>query len=213
MTDISVKICGLRRPEEVAAAVAAGAKYLGFVFFEKSPRNVTFDEARALAIPVPAGVAKVALVVDADNAALDILNQTVPIDILQLHGHETPERVQEIKARYGLPVMKALGVADDNDLAALDVYAKVADQILVETKPHKAADRPGGNGVAFDWRLVAGRRWLVPWMLAGGLRVDTVGEAVRISGTRQVDVSSGVESTPGVKDAALISAFISAANA
>ncbi|WP_400086419.1 phosphoribosylanthranilate isomerase [Yoonia sp. R78084] len=208
-----VKICGLRDVAAVKAAVDAGAAYVGLVFFPKSPRNVTIAEAATLALAVPAGVAKVALVVDADNALLDEITANVPLDILQLHGHETPERVSEIRARYGLPVMKAVGVADESDLAALDSYSRVADQILVDAKPPKDADLPGGNGLSFDWRLIAGRRWPVPWMLAGGLTPQTVGEAIALTGATQVDVSSGVESTPGVKDAALIAAFCTAAQA
>ena len=153
-----------------------------------------------LAASVPPGVAKVALTVDADDAALDALLARVPVDMLQLHGHESPERVAEVRARYGLPVMKAVGVAGEEDLPALDDYGRVADQILVDAKPPKGADLPGGNGLAFDWRLIAGRRWPVPWMLAGGLTPENVAEAIRLTGARQVDVSSGVESMPGVKD-------------
>lgn len=208
MPPISVKICGISQPKDVAAVAAAGGAYVGFVFFEKSPRNITVDDARALAVDVPAGIAKVALVVNADNAMLDDLTRTVPLDMLQLHGSETPERVAEIKARYGLPVMKAVGVADAGDLDAIDTYARVADQLLIDAKPPKDATLPGGNGLAFDWRLLAGRRWTVPWMLAGGLRPDNVAEALRLTGAQQVDVSSGVESAPGVKDAALIRSFV-----
>ena len=131
--------------------------------------------------------------------------------MLQLHGAESPERVSEVKARYGLPVMKAVGVAGPEDLAALDEYVKVADQILVDAKPPKAGGLPGGNGLAFDWRLIAGRRWPVPWMLAGGLTPDNVAQAIAMTGARQVDVSSGVESAPGVKDADLIMAFCTTA--
>jgi phosphoribosylanthranilate isomerase len=213
MPDVSVKICGLSRPEHVVAAADAGAKYVGLVFFEKSPRHVSLDAARALALEVPVGIAKVALVVNADDVALDALVAAVPLDILQLHGREPPERVAEIKARYGLPVMKAVGIADASDLPALETYTQVADQILVDAKPPKDADLPGGNGLSFDWRLIAGRRWPVPWMLAGGLTPDNVAEAVRLTGARQVDVSSGVETAPGVKDADLIRAFVMAANA
>ena len=137
----------------------------------------------------------------------------VPIDMLQLHGHETPDRVLAVKARYGLPVMKAVGVADASDLVKLDTYLKVADQILVDAKPPKEADLPGGNGLAFDWRLIAGRRWPIPWMLAGGLSPQNVAEAIAMTGAGQVDVSSGVESAPGVKDAARIAAFVAAAQA
>lgn len=205
-----VKICGLRDAAMLDAAVQAGAAYVGLVFFEKSPRNVTLAQAAALAAMVPAGVAKVALVVDADDAQLDALLAQVPVDILQLHGAETPARVTAVKARYGLPVMKAVGVAGPDDLAALDIYAQVADQLLVDAKAPKGADLPGGNGLAFDWRLIAGRRWPVPWMLAGGLTPANVAQAVALTGAGQVDVSSGVESAPGVKDAALIAAFCAA---
>lgn len=210
---VRVKICGLRTADDIAAAVAAGAAYVGFVFFPKSPRNLSIAEAKTLAAEVPAGVAKVALVVNADDDLLDAITAEVPIDMLQLHGSESPERVSEVRARYGLPVMKAVGVADAGDLEALTAYAKVADQILVDAKPPKGADLPGGNGLSFDWRLIAGRRWPVPWMLAGGLEAGNVAEAVRLTGARQVDVSSGVESAPGHKDAAKIAAFVGAAQA
>ncbi len=210
-SDIKVKICGLREARHVATAVEAGAGYLGFVFFEKSPRCVTIAQARDLAVEVPIGVAKVALTVNADNAMLDAICDAVPLDMLQLHGSESVERVAEVKRRYGLPVMKAVGVADEGDLAALDAYGHVADQLLVDAKPPKDAVLPGGNGLAFDWRLIANRRWFAPWMLAGGLTPDNVAEAVLLTGARQVDVSSGVESVPGVKDNELIAAFIAAA--
>lgn len=206
-----VKICGLTRPADVAAAVAAGAAYVGFVFFPKSPRHLAPGAARALALAVPTGIAKVGLVVDADDAALDALADAVPLDMLQLHGRESPERVATVRARYGLPVMKAVGVATEADLPALRDYGLVADQLLVDARPAPGADLPGGNGVAFDWRLVARRRWLRPWMLAGGLTAGNVAEAVRLTGAAQVDVSSGVESAPGVKDPARIAAFVAAA--
>lgn len=209
--DIKVKICGLREARHVAAAVAAGAGYLGFNFFEKSPRYVNIQQARDLAVEVPMGVAKVALTVNADDAMLDAIVEAVPLDMLQLHGAETVERVAEVRARYGLPVMKALGVADEGDLATLDAFGLVADQLLVDAKPPKGAVLPGGNGVAFDWRLIANRRWFAPWMLAGGLTPDNVAEAVRLTGAQQVDVSSGVESAPGVKDEDLIASFVRAA--
>ncbi len=211
MPDIAIKFCGLSRPEDVVAAAEAGARYVGFVFFAKSPRNVSVEQARALALEVPMGIAKVALVVNADNATLDAITAHVPLDMLQLHGSETPDRVAEIRARYGLPVMKAVGVADAADLAAIDAYSEVADQLLIDAKPPKEADLPGGNGLAFDWQLLAGRKyWTVPWMLAGGLTPDNVAEAVRLTGATQVDVSSGVEASPGVKDADRIAAFAAA---
>ena len=210
-SEIRTKICGLSTPESVAAAVNAGAAYVGFVFFGKSPRNVSPEIARDLALDVPEGVAKVALTVDADDGFLDRILETVPLDMLQLHGHETPARVLEIRQRYGLPVMKAVGVAVEADLPALDAYARVADQLLVDAKPPKTAELPGGNGLAFDWRLIAGRRWPVPWMLAGGLTPDNLAIAAELTGAKQVDVSSGVESAPGVKDKDRIAAFLKAA--
>lgn len=211
MADVRVKICGLRTAADVAAVAASGAAYAGFVFFAKSPRNLTIAQARDLVLGAPVGLAKVALVVDADDATLDALVEAVPFDMLQLHGHESPDRVAEVRARYGLPVMKALGVADEGDLAAVFDYSTVADQLLIDAKPPKGASLPGGNGLSFDWRLVAQRRWLRPWMLAGGLTPQNVAEAIRLTNARQVDVSSGVESAPGVKDAARIRSFVAAA--
>ena len=211
MADIRVKICGLRSAADMAAVVAAGAGYAGLVFFPKSPRHLTLDQARIVALAAPPGLAKVALTVDADDATLDAIIDAVPLDMLQLHGAESPERVAQLRARYGLPVMKAIGVADESDLAVLTEYSLVADQILIDAKPPKGADLPGGNGLSFDWRLLVGRKWLRPWMLAGGLTPQNVAEAIRLTGARQVDVSSGVESAPGVKDAAKIIAFTKAA--
>jgi phosphoribosylanthranilate isomerase len=211
LADIRVKICGLRTPADVTAVARAGAAYAGFVFFAKSPRNVTLPEARLAALAAPPGLAKVALTVDADDATLDAIVEAVPLDMLQLHGHESPDRVAQVRARYRLPVMKAIGLADESDLPAIFAFSTVADQILIDAKPPRGADLPGGNGLAFDWRLLAGRRWLRPWILAGGLTAENVAEAVRLTGARQVDVSSGVESAPGVKDAARIAAFVAAA--
>ncbi len=204
---LRVKICGLRQPQDVAAAAAAGAAYAGFVFFERSPRHLVIAQARELALAAPVGLAKVALTVDADDAALAAILAEVPIDLLQLHGKESPERVAAVRARFGLPVMKAVGVATAADLPTLDAYAAVADMLLVDAKPPKDAVLPGGNGLAFDWLLIAGRHWRRPWMLAGGLTPENLAEAVRLTGARQVDVSSGVESTPGIKDPARIAAF------
>ncbi|RKF16469.1 phosphoribosylanthranilate isomerase [Roseovarius spongiae] len=209
--DIRIKMCGLTRPNDIADAVRAGAGYVGFNFFARSPRYIAPEIARALALETPEGVAKVSLTVDADDAALDALTAVVPLDMLQLHGSESPERVAAIKARYGLPVMKVIGISDTADLALIDAYALVADQLLVDAKPPKGADRPGGNATAFDWGLIAGRRWSVPWMLAGGLTPANVAEAIRATGARQLDVASGIESAPGVKDAALMQEFAGAA--
>lgn len=204
-------MCGLTRVADVTAAAEAGARYVGFVFFPKSPRNIEIAAARALALATPLGVAKVALTVDADDALLDAIVAEVPLDLLQLHGHESPKRVAQVRARYGLPVMKAIGIADAEDLPQIDLYQDVADQLLIDAKPPKTADLPGGNGLAFDWRLLSGRKyWTRPWMLAGGLTPDTAAEAIRLTGARQVDVSSGIEASPGVKDAARMRAFVAA---
>ncbi|WP_126974620.1 phosphoribosylanthranilate isomerase [Frigidibacter oleivorans] len=211
MDRVRVKICGLSTPSQVAAVASAGADYVGFVFFPKSPRHLEVDTAAALARSVPAGIARVALTVDADNALLDRLLAEVPLEMLQLHGQESPDRVAEIRHRWNLPVMKAVGVADAADLPRIAEYEAVADMILLDAKPPKGADLPGGNGLAFDWRLIAGRGWQRPWMLAGGLTPQTVAEAIRLTGAPAVDVSSGVESAPGVKDVARIAAFVAAA--
>ncbi len=211
MPDVRVKICGLTDRAMLDVACAAGAGYVGFVFFPKSPRNVTIAQAAELAIEVPLGVAKVALVVDADDALLDQITSAMPLDMLQLHGKETPERVTEIRARYGLPVMKAVGLATPEDVRQIDIYAQVADQILVDAKPAPASDLPGGNGMVWDWALARRKYWTRPWMLAGGLTAENVAQAIDLTGARQVDVSSGVESAPGVKDADKIRAFIQAA--
>lgn len=208
---VRCKICGLKTPADVEAAAAAGAGYIGLVFFPRSPRHLEIAQARDLALAAPVGLAKVALVVDADDAALEAISDAVPLDMLQLHGRESPARVAAVKARFGLPVMKAVGVAEAADLAAIADYEAVADQILIDAKAPKGAALPGGNGLAFDWRLIAGRVWQRPWMLAGGLTPENVRDAVRLTGARQVDVSSGVESAPGVKEAARIAAFVAAA--
>jgi phosphoribosylanthranilate isomerase len=211
-SDIKVKICGLTSEADVIAVADGGATYAGFNFFPPSPRYVTPLQARDLALAAPLGLAKVALVVDADDATLDAIIAQVPLDMLQLHGHETPERVTRIKARYGLPVMKAIGIAGPDDLAQIDLYAPVVDQLLVDAKPPRGAVLPGGNGLTFDWRLLAARKyWTKPWLLAGGLTAANVAEAVRRTGASQVDVASGVESAPGIKDRDMIRAFVSAA--
>jgi phosphoribosylanthranilate isomerase len=211
--DVAVKICGITDSADIPAALLAGANYLGFVFFPKSPRNLAISEAGYLASSVPEGIVRVALTVDAGDAELDAIVARVPLDMLQLHGRESPERVAAVRERYRLPVMKAVGITGESDLARLDSYGAVADRLLVDARPPEGASRPGGNAVAFDWRLIAGRSWPVPWMLAGGLTPENVGEAIRLTGARAVDVSSGVESAPGVKDGAAIAAFVEAARA
>jgi len=211
MTSVKVKICGLTREADMLAVAKAGVSYAGLVFFAKSPRNLGLAQARDLALAAPPGLAKVALTVDADDDMLDAILHEVPLDMLQLHGRETPQRVSALKARYGLPVMKALGIADAEDLHKIDLYAGVADQLLIDAKPPPGSALPGGNGLAFDWRLLQARKyWALPWMLAGGLSAQNVAQAVQLTGARQVDLSSGVESAPGLKDADQIAAFMQA---
>lgn len=213
MSSTRVKICGLKTEETLTAAVAAGAMYLGFNFFPTSPRYVEPAQARELAIEVPVGIAKVALTVDASDDRLDEIVETVPLDFLQLQGGETPERVALLRERYGLPIMKAVGIRDAEDIPRLALFEDVVDQLLVDAKPPKGGKLPGGNGVSFDWRLIAGRQWRKPWMLAGGLTAENVGQAIALTGARQVDVASGVETAPGVKDADKMAAFVKAAQA
>lgn len=207
----AVKICGLRDAESLDVAVKAGARFTGFVFFDKSPRHVDISQAVGLAASVPMGVARVGLFVNPDDAMLQQVLADVPLDMIQLHGLESPARVAEVKALTGLPVIKAVGVATASDLEPLWDYGLAADMLLVDAKPSPDAELPGGNGLAFDWRLLVGRRWLKPWLLAGGLTPLNVAEAIRLTGAQAVDVSSGVESAPGVKDARLIREFIAAA--
>ncbi|MEM0976020.1 MAG: phosphoribosylanthranilate isomerase [Pseudomonadota bacterium] len=206
-----VKICGVTTIETIKAAAAAGVAFIGFNHFPKSPRFVDIPTMSDLAAQTPDGICKVVLLVDPTNAQLGEITAKVPIDMIQLHGGETPARVEEVKALTGLPVMKVIGISGSDDLAKIDAFAKVADQILVDAKAPKGSDLPGGNGISFDWDLLAGRRWVVPWMLAGGLTPENVSEAVKRTSAAQVDVASGVESAPGVKDAGLMAAFVKAA--
>ncbi len=209
-----VKICGINDTQGLDAAVAHGADLLGFVFFPPSPRAVTPAEAGALAARLGAGgPERVALVVDADDALLEAVVAGLRPDVLQLHGAETPARCAAVKARFGLPVMKALGIAEAADLALLADFAPVVDRFLLDAKPPADATLPGGNAATFDWRLLAGQPIPRPWLLAGGLTADNVAEALRISGAPGVDVSSGVERSRGLKDAGRIAAFIAAAKA
>eukprot|EP00903_Cladosiphon_okamuranus_P022396 g20598.t1 len=214
MAEIRVKICGMKTRADMEAAASAGAAYVGLNFFAKSARSVSIAQAAALASEAPVGLAKVGLVVNPTDADLDAITGSVPLDMIQLHGQESVERVAEIKSRYGLPVMKVIGVAEAADLAPIDLYAQVADQIMIDAKAPRGAKLPGGNGVAFDWQLLAGKKyWQAPWMLAGGLTPENVAEAIRKTGARQVDVASGVETAPAQKDADLMRAFVEAAQA
>ena len=208
---VAAKICGLNEPDAIAAAVAGGADHVGLVFYPPSPRHVTPARAAALAADVPPGVSKVGLFVDASDDDLAATLAEVGLDIVQLHGAESADRVAAVAARFGVPVMKAIHVSCASDIAAADAYAGVADWLLFDT--HVPAGLPGGNALSFDWRLLAGRRWPVPWMVSGGLDADNVAEAVRVAGARAVDVSSGVEDRRGHKSPAKIAAFLAAVRA
>ena len=206
-----VKICGINTAEAMAAALEARADLVGLVFFPPSPRSVTVEEAAPLADYARGNAAIVALVVDADDALIDHIVTAINPDLLQLHGNETPERAAAIRDRFGKPVMKAITVATREDAIVALAYREVVDLVLFDAKPPKDADRPGGHGVAFDWSLLADVRGTIAFMLSGGLTPINVADAVRATGATVVDVSSGVESAPGVKDPGLIRAFIRAA--
>lgn len=207
---LAVKICGIRDEVTLDAAVGCGAGLVGFVFFPPSPRALAPEAAALLAARVPPGIAKVGLVVDADDETIDAILARVPLDLLQLHGRESPERVAAVRSRTGVGVIKSVAVETTADLAAVSAYAAVADRLLFDARPPAGATRPGGNARRFDWRLLAGKRWPRPWLLAGGLDADNVGEAVRVTGAPAVDVSSGVEDAPGHKSLAKIAAFMAA---
>jgi phosphoribosylanthranilate isomerase len=206
---VKVKICGVRTPAVIEAAADEGADYVGLVLFTKSPRYVEIEEARVLAAIAKGKLGTVAVLVDPDDALIDEVAERVRPDILQLHGNETPERVAAIKARAGLPAMKAIAISDADDVAKAGAYAGVADYMLFDAKAAPDAAIPGGNGVAFDWRVLQSIK--APFALSGGLTADSVGEAVRLTGASLVDVSSGVERSPGEKDVNLVRRFIQAA--
>ncbi|HTX49596.1 MAG TPA: phosphoribosylanthranilate isomerase [Caulobacteraceae bacterium] len=205
------KICGLSTPETVAAALKGGAAYLGFAFFEKSPRYVTPEVAARLAAPARAKARIVAVTVDPSDTLLREIAETLRPDFVQLHGRETPPRVREAAMRTGAGTIKVITVGDEADLRHIAEFEAVADHIMLDAKAPPGADRPGGHGVPFDWSLTAGRKFARPWFLAGGLDPWNVIEAVRLSGAPIVDVSSGVERGAGLKDPALIEAFLAAA--
>jgi len=209
---VDVKICGLSTPEGLRSAARAGARYVGFVFYPPSPRAVSPAQAKALAAQVPPDVVKVGLLVDPGNEELAAILAEADLDLLQLHGEESPARVAEIRQRSGKQVMKTVKITRSEDLEAITPYLKVADRLLFDAKPPKGMKDalPGGNAVAFDWRILSGKSWPLPWMLAGGLTAENVAEAVEISGAEAVDVSSGVEDRPGAKNTEKIQAFIAA---
>ena len=205
------KICGISTPEAVRAALDGGAAYLGFMFFDRSPRNLAPDAAWRLAQPARGKAKIVAVMVDPDDSAVERVAEALKPDLIQLHGKETPSRAREVGRATGAGIIKVLQVSEAGDFAAAGAYETVAEHLMFETKPPKDAERPGGLGVPFDWSLLAGRRFQRPWLLAGGLDPWNLAEAVRTSGAPIVDVSSGVERGPGLKDPALIAAFLDAA--
>jgi len=211
---IAVKICGLSTAAAVEAAVAGGARWVGFNFYPPSPRAVTPQQAAALCALVPPQVRRVGLFVDADDAAIDAALAAAPLELLQFHGRESAERVAEVRVRFGREVIKAVPLAGPEDIAAAGRYEDVADLLLFDAKPPLRADAlPGGNGLAFDWSLLVGTQWRRPWMLSGGLNAALLPETVRIFGAAAVDVSSGVETRPGMKNIAKIREFLAVAGA
>jgi phosphoribosylanthranilate isomerase len=207
---LDIKICGLKTEDALEAALAGGASHVGFIFFAKSPRNIDPAEAGRLRNAAIGRAKAVAVTVDADDTALDAIVEAMSPDMLQLHGNETPERVAYVKTRHGLPVMKVLSVREARDLNAIASYRGIADRFLLDAKPPVGSELPGGNGVPFDWRLLAGLDAGVDYMLSGGLNAANIAEALRLTNSPGIDISSGVESAPGVKDAALIESFFRA---
>jgi phosphoribosylanthranilate isomerase len=207
---VKAKICGLNHPAAVAAAIAGGASHLGFNFYPPSPRSIDPLKAASLAASVPAGIVKVGLVVDASDEEIARILSEARLDMLQLHGDETPRRVKDVRRKFGKPVMKALRVASAADIAAADEYLPAVDWLLFDAKPPPEMTHalPGGNAISFDWSLIAGRGWSKPWMLSGGLNVGNLADAVRMTGAKTVDVASGVEDSPGRKSPDKIAAFL-----
>lgn len=209
---ITAKICGINDPEAMRGAISGGASHVGLVFYPPSPRSVNPGEAMGLASVVPERVQKVGLFVDPENDQIDKTLFVVKLDILQLHGSETPERVADLKTRTGKKVMKVIKISDPGDLAAAEPYIRVADALMFDAKPPKDMKDalPGGNAVSFDWRILSGHKWPLPWMLAGGLTAENVAEAVELSAAPIVDTSSGVEDVPGRKNPEKIAKFLRA---
>lgn len=205
-----IKICGLKTPEAVAAALDGGATHIGFIFFPKSPRHLTPADAGRLREAAKGRAKVVAVTVDADDETLDEIVRELQPDILQLHGHETPERVADVKKRYGLPVIKAFAIREADDLAVIAPYQGIADRFLFDAKPPKGSDLPGGNGVSFDWALLDALDDSVDYMLSGGLNAGNIAEALHKTRAPGIDVSSGVERAPGEKDVRLINEFFQA---
>ena len=207
---LKAKICGLNHPAAVAAAIAGGASHLGFIFYPPSPRAILPGIAAALAANIPADIVKVGLFVDASDEEIARTLAEAPLDMLQLHGDETPRRVKDLRRHFGKPVMKALRIASAADTAGADEYLPAVDWLLFDAKPppEMTGALPGGNAISFDWSLIAGRGWSKPWMLSGGLNTGNLAAAVRTTGATTVDVSSGVEDSPGRKNPEKIAAFL-----
>jgi phosphoribosylanthranilate isomerase len=210
---LDIKICGLKTGEALAAALAGGASHVGFIFFPKSPRYIMPAEAGLLRQAARGRAKAVAVTVDADDATLDAIVAAMSPDMLQLHGSESPERVLAVKARYGRPVMKAFSIRDAADLVAIERYRGIADRFLFDAKPPKGAELPGGNGISFYWRVLAALDPGTGYMLSGGLNAQNIGHALRLVSPAGIDISSGVESAPGIKDVGLIEAFFRAVRA
>lgn len=206
----TAKICGINDPIAMAAAIDGGASHVGLVFYDKSPRSVTTDQASKLSDQAQGNAIRVGLFVDPTDAVLETILSAVSLDLLQLHGTETPGRTAEIQTRFGLQVMKVLSIAEKADVEQASIYLDVADWLMFDAKPPKSLTSalPGGNAVSFDWSLLAGKSWPRPWMLAGGLTADNVSEAIRVTGASVVDTSSGVEDKPGHKNLAKTRAFL-----
>ena len=209
---VTAKICGINDPEAMRAAITGRASHVGLVFYPPSPRAVSPGEAMALSAVVPERVQNVGLFVDPEDDQIDKTLSVVKLDMLQLHGDETPDRVRDLKARTGKKVMKVIKVSEPEDLVRAEAYVRIADALMFDAKPPKGIKDalPGGNAVSFDWRILSGRKWPLPWMLAGGLTKDNVATAVELSGARIVDTSSGVEDVPGHKNADKIAEFLRA---
>lgn len=206
---IRVKICGITNKQDMDAIIKYDAHYAGLMFFEKSPRFVETELARQLSLHAGNKIKKVAVAVNPDTRFLDEIVENVPLDFIQLHGEETPERVKEIKLKYQLPVIKAIGISEAKDLKLVSIFSEVSDQLLIDAKPPKSSILPGGNGLSFDWNLIKNIEFDCPWLLAGGLNSKNAANAIDLTGATQLDLSSGVERSPGVKDENKIASFMS----
>ena len=206
--NLSVKICGLTTKEAVSFSIDAGADMLGFVFFDASPRSITLKKAKVLMQEIPSIIQKVALTVNATDTFLDQLIKNLPVDILQLHGSEKPARISQIKEKFKIPIIKAVPISNSSDLISARHYENIADYLMFDSKPPQNSSRPGGNAKIFDWNILSNVKLSIPWILAGGLNEANVRKAIKISGARAVDVSSGVENAPGIKDQEKIDTFV-----